>query len=94
MPLSDSIFIALNPDKNTVGKKMGQYKSVYTAFTLMAAIIAFFGFRYGLLSFNTKIKWVFIISAVAFAAAALLFYILLGRRKEKIVESVATYYRR
>jgi len=86
MPLSDSIFIALNPDKRTIGKKMGQYKSLYTAFTLVAAIIAFFGFRYGLLSFSTKTKWVFIISAVAFAAAALLFYLLLSRRKEKIVE--------
>ena len=86
MPLTDSIFIELNPDENKIGKRMGQYKSIYTTFTLIAAAIAFVGFRYGFLSFDTEVKWIFIISAVFFAIAAVMLLFLTKRRKEKIIE--------
>jgi len=86
MPLTDSIFIELNPDENKIGKRMGQYKSIYTAFTLIAAAIAFVGFRSGFLSFDTEIKWIFIIAAVFFAIAASMLLVLTKRRKEKIIE--------
>lgn len=86
MPLADSIFISLNPDEIKIGKRMGQYKSIDTAFRLVAAVIAFAGFRYGILSFDTEIKWIFIIAAVFFIIAAVLLLILTIRRKEKIFE--------
>lgn len=86
MPLSDSIFIALNPDENKIGKRMGQYKSIYTAFTLVAAAIAFIGFRFGILSFETETKWIFIIAAFFFLVAAVLLIWLATRRDEKIIE--------
>lgn len=86
MPLADSIFISLNPDENKVGKRMGQYKSTDTAFRLLAAIIAFLGFRYGVLSFQAEIKTVFLISAVSLLVAAILFFILMRRRDEKIIQ--------
>ncbi|MEX1376656.1 MAG: MFS transporter [Eubacteriales bacterium] len=86
MPVSDSIFIALNNDEEKVGKRMGQYKSIYTAFALIAGVIAFVGFRYNIFSFTSSIKPTFIISSVFFAIAAYLFYILIKRRKDKIIE--------
>ena len=86
MPLADSIFISLNPDEDKIGKRMGQYKSIDTAFRLVAGVIAFVGFRYGLLSFDAKINLTFLISAVFFVLAALLILLLISRRKEKIIE--------
>ena len=87
MPLADSIFISLNPDEDKIGKRMGRYKSVDTAFRLVAAVIAFFGFRYGLLSFESKINVTFLISAFFFIIAAALLFVLIVRRKEKIIEN-------
>ncbi len=90
MPLADSIFISLNPDENKIGKRMGQYKSIDTAFRLLAAVIAFIGFKYGFLSFNTETKTIFLISAIFLSFAAVLFFILINHRKEKIVEKKFT----
>lgn len=86
MPLCDSIFISLNPDENKIGKRMGQYKSIDTAFRLVAAIVAFVGFRYGVLSFDTDVKMTFIISGIFFVVAMILLMVLIARRKEKIIE--------
>jgi len=86
MPLCDSIFLAINPDQDKIGKRMGQYKSIHTAFILLAGVIAFVGFRFGFLSFNTEVKISFIISGVFFIVAAILLYVLIVRRKEKIIE--------
>lgn len=86
MPLADSIFMSLEKNDANMGKRMGQYKSTDTAFRLVAAIIAFFGFKYGLLSFDVKIKTVFLISSFFFLIALVLFYILIINRKEKIVK--------
>lgn len=87
MPLADSIFISLNPDENKIGRRMGQYKSVDTAFRLIAAVIAFVGFRSGFLSFQSKVNVTFLISASFFAVAAILLFVLITRREEKIIEN-------
>ena len=86
MPVSDSIFIALNTDQEKIGKRMGQYKSVYTTFTLVAGITAYIGFKYNIFSFKTTLKPTFIISAFFFTVAAFLFFVLIKRREGKIVQ--------
>lgn len=63
MPIQDSIAISLFSDEN-LGKRMGQYKATSTAFSSIAAIIIFFGFRYNILTFSTKIKPTFVISFI------------------------------
>ncbi len=76
MPLSDSIGMSL-AEKDRIGQRVGQYASVKTAMGFVAGLIVFIGFRTGLLSFHTKIKWVFLLGTAAFlfaifAAAALI----------------------
>ncbi len=73
-PLQDGIGLALIGSEN-VGKRMGQFKAVGTAFTMLAGIVVFIGFRIGWFSFTTPIKTVFLISAaVLFVIMALLMY--------------------
>lgn len=80
MPLSDSIGMSLaEPDQ--VGKRMGQFSSVRAAFSLIAALLVFFGFRFGIFSFNTKIKWIFIVAAAAFLCAIIMASIMINRLK-------------
>jgi predicted MFS family arabinose efflux permease len=75
MPLQDSIGMALI-EKGQLGKRMGQFKGVTTAFTMLGALITFIGFRAGFFSFTTQIKWIFIISALLlFAVFILMFYL-------------------
>ncbi len=62
MPLQDSIGMSLFQGDN-IGKRMGQYKSVYTAFSMLGGIFVFIGFKVGFFSFVGKTKWTFIISA-------------------------------
>lgn len=85
MPLQDSIGMNL-VKKGKLGTRMGQFKGVTTAFQMIGAIIVFAGFRYGLFSFTSKIKWPFIIGAALFACVAVLF-ISLDRKlkRERIV---------
>ena len=74
-PLQDSIGLSLIKD-NKVGKKMGQFKGLSTAFTMIASVIVFIGFRFGFFSFNTKIKWVFILCASIFLIVIILLVVL------------------
>jgi len=68
IPLQDAIGMSL-AEPNQVGKRMGQYSSVRSAVSLAASLLVFFGFRIGFFTFNTPIKWIFIVSAIAFACA-------------------------
>ncbi len=77
MPLQDSIGMALIKDGN-LGRRMGQYKGVYTAFSLVASILVFTGFKAGFFSFTSRIKWVFLLAAIALAFA-MLFLVILNR---------------
>jgi predicted MFS family arabinose efflux permease len=78
MPLQDSIGMNLAGREN-LGKRMGQFKGVTTAFQMTAAILVFFGFRFGFFSFTGNVKWIFVLSAALFAVVLALF-IALDRR--------------
>ena len=76
MPLTDSIGMSLVEDDRLLGKRMGQYKSVGTTFSLLGSILAYVGFKTGFFSFNTQIKWVFVASAILFALVFILYIVL------------------
>lgn len=71
-PLQDSIGLSL-VGKNEVGKRMGQFRGVFTAFTMVASAIVFFGFRSGVLSFKTEFKGAFVISGILLFIVLILF---------------------
>jgi MFS family permease len=82
MPLQDAIGMSLaEPDQ--VGRRMGQYSSIRAVFSLFAGLLVFFGFRSGFFRFNTSIKWIFIVAAVAFLGAAIMAGIMIYRIKPK-----------
>jgi MFS family permease len=78
MPLQDAIGMSL-AEPNQVGKRMGQFFSTRAAFNLVAALLVFFGFRYGFFSFATSVKWIFLVSAMAFAFASIITLIMISR---------------
>ncbi|WP_212692149.1 MFS transporter [Vallitalea guaymasensis] len=84
-PLQDSIGISLIDDEK-IGKRMGQYKGVFTAFSMVAAIMVFLGFRTNVFSFTTKIKYIFVIDAVIFLVIIVLFVYLLKLLKRPLVK--------
>ncbi len=69
MPIQDSLGMGL-AEKDKIGERIGQYISIKTASGFVAGIIVFFGFRSGVLSFQTPIKWVFVLASIIFAVAA------------------------
>ena len=71
MPFNDSIGIMLAV-KGSTGKMLGRFKSMTMAFTMLAGLIVFFGFRFGIFSFETPVV-VFIISALSVLAIVFLF---------------------
>lgn len=80
MPLSDSVGMSLaEPDK--VGKRVGQYTSVKSAFSFLAALGVFFGFRSGFFDFTKSIKLNFLVGAAAFILGACVSVILIKRIK-------------
>jgi len=85
-PLEKSIGMSLIEDKRTMGRWLGTFGGVKTAFNLVAGLIVFFGFRFGLFSFNTKIKWIFIISG-GFTLVALFLLVTLNKRVGVAVQS-------
>lgn len=62
MPVQDSIGMALIDD-GKIGKHMGQFKGITTAFQMVGAIWVFIGFKAGFFSFTTPIKSIFLISS-------------------------------
>lgn len=84
MPLSDSIGMSLS-EPEQIGKRMGQFSSVKAIFSLIAALLVFFGFRMGVFSFETKIKWVFLLSTVAFVVAIIMAFLMVMKLKPKKV---------
>jgi MFS family permease len=71
-PLSDGIGMSLIKDEE-IGKTMGQYKGVSTAFSMIASVVVFVGFRTGFFSLTAPVKITFIIAAVIFGAVFILF---------------------
>jgi len=77
MPLQDSIGISLTEPKN-IGRLMGQFKGVKTAFQMLAAILVLIGFKMGYFSFIKPVKSIFLISA-GFLILVLMFLIVLNK---------------
>lgn len=86
MPLQDSIGMSLIEDGN-VGKRMGQYKGVYTGFAMLASILVFIGFKAGFFSFTSKIKWIFLVSAFILTIVFILLLYLQRLNKNKNIQS-------
>ena len=80
IPLQDGIGLSIIGDRD-VGKRMGQYNGIRTAFAMLAGILIFIGFRTGLFSFQTQIKLPFIIGGFGFLGALILYAVLLTKYK-------------
>ncbi|MEA4938961.1 MAG: MFS transporter [Christensenella sp.] len=71
MPLNDSIAMSLS-EKDQLGKRMGQVAGIRFAFLTIAGLLVFFLFRFGVFSFQSNIKWTFIVAAAFYIVALLL----------------------
>lgn len=75
MPMQESMGISLaEPEK--IGKRMGQYKGITTAFQMLGTALVFIGFKTGFFSFDTKIKWVFLLSTLFFLVVIVVLWML------------------
>ncbi len=86
MPLRDSIGLDIASHKN-LGKTMGDYKGVYTGFTMISSFIVFIGFRFKFFSFITKTKWIFLLSAFILSIVFILYIILEKKMDHKVKSS-------
>lgn len=88
MPISDSIGMSL-AEEGQVGKRIGQYASVRSAMGFVAALIVFFGFRFGVFQFSADVhmKPIFLLGVVFFALAIVVSFLLVKKtnmpRREK-----------
>jgi len=80
LPLQDSIGMSIIGDKD-LGRRMGQYSGIRTAFQMIANIIVFIGFKAGVFSFKTQIKMPFLLGAAGFSVVLFLYVFLLVRYK-------------
>ncbi len=71
MPLNDAISMDL-AEHGREGATLGRFKGVYTLFSMVAAVLVFFGFRSGFFSFQTQTIMPFALGAVATAGAVVL----------------------
>lgn len=85
MPLGDSLGLKL-AGRGRAGTMMGRFSGVRTAFSMMAGILVFIGFRTGFFSFTTPVKLIFLISAGLFSIVIVLL-IALGRTDREIAKS-------
>ena len=76
MPLYDTLGMSL-AIKGDYGRILGRFNSVRTAFSLLAAGIAFVGFRTGFFSFTTPIIRIFLFAGILFAIIFCLFLYLM-----------------
>ncbi|MCL2702458.1 MAG: MFS transporter [Defluviitaleaceae bacterium] len=74
MPVRDSIGLSLVKDRG-MGRMMGRFNSMSMAFSMLAGLIIFFGFRFGFFDFGVPVA-VFLLSAACFILAAVFFGIL------------------
>jgi len=71
-PMQDSIGMSLaEPDK--IGKRMGQYKGLGTAFQMIGAALVYLGFKTGFFSFERDVKWSFLIAGLLFIIIFIIF---------------------
>jgi predicted MFS family arabinose efflux permease len=65
MPVSDGIALSF-AEKGGFGSMMGRFNGVRIAFTMIAGVLVFFGFKVGFFSFTTPIKLIFLVAAGIF----------------------------
>ena len=70
-------------EKDQIGRRMGQYSSIRAAFSLVAAVLVYFGFRTGFFSFNTPVKSIFLVSAAAFAVGIVITTVMIRHIKPR-----------
>ncbi len=87
LPIQDSLALSIMSKEKSgnLGTHIGNVKGVQTAVTLVASLVIFFGFRFGLFSFKTEIKLIFIVSGICFLFATLILLYLNKRVKASIV---------
>ncbi len=89
MPLQDSIGMGL-AEKDKLGKRVGEFASIKTAMGFFTGILVFVGFRVGFFSFDSDIKWIFIVSAFMFFIAILLCILLIKQVKSEGIKIFST----
>ncbi len=74
LPLQDSLAVSIfsREKEGNLGKHIGNSKAIYTAFALVAYLVVFIGFRYEVFSFTSNIIWIYVLSGICFAIAAVL----------------------
>jgi len=75
MPLYDSIGMSL-ANKGKFGTIMGKFNGFRTAFSLLAGVLVFFGFRFGFFSFQTPIIVPFIIAGILLTGVLILLIVM------------------
>ncbi len=74
LPLQDSLAMTILGGKNgKMGVLLGKVKGLITVFSLIASLVVFFAFRYGVFSFKTPIKSIFIVASLSFLLAMICF---------------------
>jgi len=68
VPVGDSLSLSF-AEKGGFGSILGKFNGVRTAFSMIAGLLVFTGFKAGFFSFTTPVKSVFLISAGIFAVA-------------------------
>ncbi len=81
MPLQDSIGLSLLSEDDNVGRRMGHFKSVGIAFSMLASILVIVGFASDFFSFKTDIKMPFLIASFVLVLIVVLLLILQLRVK-------------
>ena len=76
MPLNNSIGMSLVKDQRQLGKRLGQYSSVRTAFGMIAFIVMYIGAEMGWFSFSTTVKVPFMIAVGLLIIVFILFIVL------------------
>ena len=74
LPLGDSIGLSLTTP-NTMGRLLGRFNSMRMVSGVIAGLVGFFGFRFGLFSFDVPIA-VFLLCAGTFSVCAILLMVM------------------
>jgi len=81
-PIYDSMGMSL-AKKGDYGTVMGRFNGLRTAFTMIAAIIVFLGFRSGVFSFTSPVITIFVIAGVLFTVILVLL-VFMGRHTKDV----------
>ncbi len=86
MPLQDSIAMKVMGSEGNVGTSLGKLKGIATGFSLFAAIIVFFGFRFNVFQLKTEVRSIFVIAGVLLLISAILLYSITRNKKGEKAE--------